>query len=186
MQLYGSRRYAVISISRRGKKKTPGIIDFKGLPSVCGSETDVLAIDEGIVVEAGRACAGSPRQRRLGTYVTLTGRDGVTITYSRLASRSVKVGDRVIAGQQIGVEGSTGVGTGRFLRLEFRRNGRLIDGCAYLGLKPENGEYSFLPYSPAEVVCKVCNIPIDTRRAIDRTPGADYVWQKILDNLRLS
>lgn len=186
MQLYSSRRFALTGIGRQGKKKVAGILDFKGLPSSCGSDTEVLAIDEGIVIDAGRASDPTSRLRRLGTYVTLTGRDGVTVTYSRLASRRVSKGERVLSGQPIGVEGDTGFGFGSFLRLEFRRNGRLIDGCAYLGIKPETREFNFLPYSPAEVVCSVCSIPVDTRRAIDQTPGADYVWQKLLDNLRLN
>ena len=186
MNLYSSRHFALTEISQSGKKQVAGILDFKGMPSVCGSENEVLAIDDGIVIEAGRFCGRSSRKRRLGTYVILSGRDGATVTYSRLASRFVSPGELVKSGQKIGIEGETGVGIGKFLRLEFRRNGRLIDGCAYLGIKAEPQEFSFLPLSPAEIVCNVCNIPIDIRRAIDSKPGADYVWQQLLTNLRLT
>ena len=53
MQLYSSRRFALTGIGRQGKKQVAGILDFKGLPSACGSDTEVLAIDEGIVIDAG-------------------------------------------------------------------------------------------------------------------------------------
>ena len=185
MNLYSSRHFALTNIQKSGKKQIAGILDFKGLPSVCGAENEVLAAEHGTVIAAGRCTAPNSRIHRLGTYVTISGHDGATVTYSRLAARYVSPGEYVEIGQPIGVEGNTGAGSGNFLRLEFRRNGRLIDGCAYLGIKPELREFTLVPSSPAEIVCNICNIPLDTRRAIDRTPRSDYVWQQLLSNLRI-
>ena len=52
----------------------------------------------GVVVDAGRVLDSSIRMSRCGTHVTIRLPDGVTMTYGRLASRIVKVGDRIREG----------------------------------------------------------------------------------------
>lgn len=185
MDLYSSRKFALTEIHKSGKKQTLGILDFKGVGSKNEDSFEVVALESGKVTAAGRCNSLTSRLHRLGTYVIISGKDGVSVTYSRLSKRYVSVGEYVEKGQPIGIEGDTGSGQGVFLRLEFRKNGRLIDGCAYLGITPEKQKFDNITSSPAEIVCRVCNLPPDVRQVIDNTPHSDYIWQQLLSNLRI-
>lgn len=183
MNLYSSRHFTLFDIRTSGKKSVRGLLCFKGLPSAFGAADSVVALEDGLVLDAGRCVHTDSRGRRLGIYVTVSGRDSVTVTYSRLASRCVKPGDYIFAGQQIGVEGDSGSGTGQYLALEIRRNGRLIDACAYLGIKPQIMEYLVPIESPADAVCRICDLSEETRKYIDSAPFSDSTWTKLLSNL---
>ncbi len=181
--LYKSLHFALTEIRTTGKKATSGVLCFEGLPSVYGSSKEITALEDGVVLRSGVNYDIHSREHRLGMVVTLTGRNGVSITYGRLAHRFVEVGDYVRAGEVIGLEGSSGTGTGEFLTLEFRRNGRRVDGCDYLGIPHKTGE--FLPPSsdPAETVCRACGISDKTRTFIDSSPDAPEIWEKIMSRL---
>ena len=74
-----------------------------------------------------------------GNYVSVLGDDGVTLYYCHLAKRIAAEGDRVEAGQPIGIQGSTGRSLGNHLHFEARRGWVQIDPCAYLGIPNEAG-----------------------------------------------
>ena len=74
-----------------------------------------------------------------GNYVSVLGDDGCVIYYCHLAERLVKAGDRIGAGEALGIEGSTGRSTGPHLHFEVRRGGVQTDPCAYLGIPNEAG-----------------------------------------------
>ncbi len=186
MNLYSSRHFSLIDIIISGKKRTMGSLCFRGLPSNEGSENEIVALEDGIVVGAGRVRSANSRMHRLGIYVMLRTERGVTLTYSRLSERRVSEGDRVRAGQVIGLEGDTGSGSGKYLRLECRRNGRMIDAPSYLGIRPELREFTPYSLSPADIVCEVCRFSDATRIAIDSFPNAEYIWSSIFENLRES
>lgn len=67
MQLYKSGHFALTEIRRSGKKDTAGILCFEGLPSVFGSKKEVLALEDGVVLRAGRCTDLKSRDHRLGT-----------------------------------------------------------------------------------------------------------------------
>ncbi len=179
MELYQSKHFKLLEIRQTGKKEIRGILCFKGLPSVYGSPKKILALEDGIVLKAGRSPDIHSREHRLGTIVTITGHNGVTITYGRLSHRTVNEGDRVKKGQVIGIEGSSGTGPEEYLTLEFRRNGRRIDGCDYLDINPVPSEFN-PPYElDSEVVCRVCGIGDRIRTYINSCPDCDELWSKV-------
>jgi murein DD-endopeptidase MepM/ murein hydrolase activator NlpD len=81
----------------------------------------VHAIAAGRVVAAGRAADGA-------VIVRIRHADGSEALYAHLnAALDVRVGDRVSAGEPIGVIGLTGHTTGPHLHLELTRHGRKVD-----------------------------------------------------------
>ena len=186
MQLYKSGHFALTEIRRSGKKDTAGILCFEGLPSVFGSKKEVLALEDGVVLRAGRCTDLKSRDHRLGTFVAIGGRNGVSIIYGRLACRFVRNGDYVKAGTCIGIEGSSGSGSGEFLTLEFRKNGRRVDGCEYLGISHMPQEFNPPESSAAEIVCRACSLDEPTRRYLDAAPDSDRLWNSIASHLEIS
>ncbi|WEK48680.1 MAG: peptidoglycan DD-metalloendopeptidase family protein [Candidatus Kaistia colombiensis] len=67
-----------------------------------------------------------------GNCVDVDHGNGVVTRYGHLRSISVKVGERVVAGQKIGTVGSTGRSTGPHLHYEIRIDGEAIDPMIYL------------------------------------------------------
>lgn len=181
--LYKSLHYALTEIRTTGKKETSGVLCFEGLPSVYGSSKEVIALEDGVVLRAMTNYDIRSREHRLGMFVTLTGHDGVTVTYGRLAHRFVEEGDYVRAGEIIGIEGSSGTGSAEYLTLEFRRNGRRVDGCNYLGIPHKTCEFKPPVSEPADAVCRACGISDKMRIYIDSSPEAPEVWRKILSKL---
>ena len=51
--------------------------------------------------------------------------------YAHMSSRSVKKGDVVKKGQQLGLVGSTGYSTGPHLHFEIIKNGKYVDPMSY-------------------------------------------------------
>ncbi len=185
MKLYKSECFALTEIRTSGKKEIGGILCFKGIGSPYGSGKEVLALEDGIVLKAGRNADIYSREHRLGTIVTLTGREGVNITYGRLASRFVNEGDFVRKGEVIGIEGSSGVGQGDYLTLEFRRNGRRIDGCEYLGIPRRTAKFTPPHEPPREVVCRACGLSERMRHYLDGSPDAAELWSRLFSHLQV-
>jgi murein DD-endopeptidase MepM/ murein hydrolase activator NlpD len=67
-----------------------------------------------------------------GLYVLLDNGGGLETLYGHLSAASVRDGDEVRAGQEIGRMGSTGMSTGPHLHFEVRRNGRPVAPIPYL------------------------------------------------------
>lgn len=184
MELYKSRNFILTEIRISGKKEVGGILCFKGIASPYGSGKEVVALEDGVVLKSGRNAHIYSREHRLGTIVTLTGHDGVNITYGRLATRYVNEGDCVKKGDVIGIEGSSGTGQGDYLTLEFRRNGRRIDGCEYLGIPRRTAKFSPPKEAPREVVCRACGLSERMRRYLDGSPDAAELWSRIFSHLQ--
>jgi len=95
--------------------------------------TPVLAIGAGLVVYAGQDDAPSrrfgPRTDFYGRLVLVehqTGLAGRTLfsLYGHLDEVNVRIGQRVVAGDQLGTVGSTGIALGPHLHLEMRTSAR--------------------------------------------------------------
>ncbi|MGW6456356.1 M23 family metallopeptidase [Streptomyces sp. NPDC055078] len=98
-------------------------IDFRA-----PSGTSVVAVGAGTVVEAGWAGA-------YGNNVVLRMNDGSYTQYGHLSAVTVSAGQRVMAGQQIGLAGSTGNSSGPHLHFEARTSaeyGSDVNPVAYL------------------------------------------------------
>lgn len=100
----------------KGSKQHDGI-DIGG--SVNGQAAD--SIGGGKVTEVGYDENG------YGNYVVVDHGNGYTSLYGHLQKATVKQGDTVSAGQQVGVIGSTGKSSGPHLHLRVHKNGQSID-----------------------------------------------------------
>ena len=58
-----------------------------------------------------------------------------------MAQRKVKVGQKVKAGEVVGIEGNTGYSFGSHCHYEVRKNGESVDPTPYLGIHNEWGQY---------------------------------------------
>jgi len=67
-----------------------------------------------------------------GRLVIVTHGNGLETSYSHLSSMLVRLGQRVIRGQVLGLMGSTGWSTGPHLFFEVRRNGVALDPAPFL------------------------------------------------------
>jgi murein DD-endopeptidase MepM/ murein hydrolase activator NlpD len=92
----------------------------QGVDLAAGYGAPILAPADAAVTYAG--VKGS-----FGRVVEIDVGDGVEIRFGHLNAISVKSGDRVSAGQQLGTMGSTGRTTGAHVHLEYLRNGKAYD-----------------------------------------------------------
>ena len=114
---------------------------WHGGADLVGADTVVRAAEGGTVLRSRMAedDGSGDRTWEWGNYVSILGDDGYVIYYCHLAGRAVSGGQRVEAGQPLGIEGSTGRSTGPHLHFEVRRDGIQTDPCAYLGIPNEAG-----------------------------------------------
>ena len=83
-----------------------------------------------------------------GNYVAVWGSDNMVCYYCHLDERAVELGQRVVPGQIIGIEGNTGRSTGVHLHFEVRDyNSITKDPCAYIGIPNQVG-YVWKPEDP--------------------------------------
>ena len=87
---------------------------------------DVTAATDGTVVATGWIGG----YEGYGNVVLVRFDDAYSLLYAHLARPLVRVGDRVVASQRIGIAGCTGSCTGTHLHFELRRGGQPIDPSA--------------------------------------------------------
>ena len=91
-----------------------------GIDLVKEHRAPIQAFLEGVVMFAGWGAAGSGFGN-YGNVVAILDAKKHLHCYCHLDSVSVKVGDRVERGQEIGRQGNTGIGTGSHLHYEIRK-----------------------------------------------------------------
>jgi murein DD-endopeptidase MepM/ murein hydrolase activator NlpD len=94
--------------------------------------TSVVAAADGVVVAVGHTNVG------YGNYVVIGHGGGIATLYGHLLDTTVKVGDLVMRGQEIGHEGSTGLSTGPHVHFELRLNDQVVDPMPYLPVPGTN------------------------------------------------
>ncbi len=119
-KLYDSERCRLMSIIKTGKKETPGVLHFKGLPTAIGGGTKVRAIEDGVVMYVGQCHDIHSRDRWRGLIVSIQGRNGTIVSYERLSIATAKEGEYIHAGEPIGYEGNTGRGQGNIPGYQIR------------------------------------------------------------------
>lgn len=107
----------------------------EGVDLSAPSGSPVWAVAAGTVIETS-----NPGYSSFGVYAKIQHNiDGevFTSTYAHMleGSRTVKVGDQVVAGQVIGAVGCTGSCTGTHLHFEIRYGGRAVDPVAWFAAK---------------------------------------------------
>lgn len=109
-------------------KRMHGAIDI-----VAPKGTPVAAASSGTVIVVAN---GGKNYRGYGKIVIIDHGAGVHTAYAHLDSYSVKVGQRVNAGQTIGRVGRTGSATTNLLHYEVRINGKKIDPLLAMEHRP--------------------------------------------------
>lgn len=127
-----------------GKKGTY----HKGLDLVGIDDKTVYSVCDGVVRTAYEANGA-------GYYIVVTMADGRRVYYMHLKKGSyfVKNGQRVTAGQPLGVMGSTGNSTGEHTHLELRVKGTSYDDldiAEFTGIPNKIGTYEYVPVMTAE------------------------------------
>lgn len=123
---------------------------WHGGVDLVGNDRSVRAVKGGTVIQSRIVTDPENRTSEWGNYVSVYGDDQRITYYCHLESRAVKKGDRVEAGDFLGVEGSTGRSTGIHLHFELRDElGNQLDPCAYLGIENRVG-YIWEPSKPLE------------------------------------
>jgi hypothetical protein len=92
-----------------------------GVDYVAASGTPVLAAGRGCVTTAGHFADG------YGNLVVIEHRLGMTSMYAHLSRIDVRVGQCLVAGNRVGLVGSTGFSSGPHLHFELRLRGAVID-----------------------------------------------------------
>ena len=121
-----------------GKKVWHSGIDF------VGEDKNIVAVSDGIVAVSTILDKATDKTRtwEWGNYVRIDTYDGHREYYCHMQSRNVKAGQKVKAGDILGIEGTTGNVTGRHLHFEVRNsNGTTLDTSQYLNIKNAVGTY---------------------------------------------
>ena len=91
----------------------------------------VVAANTGTVVFT-KTCPYNGYAYGYGTYVIVDHGGGISTLYAHLSNISVKKGDIVVMGEQIGNVGNTGWSTGAHLHFEVRVNGSAVNPISYI------------------------------------------------------
>lgn len=113
-----------------------------GYDLVSDGDKTVCAVSAGEVIFSRMITDKTNRTWEWGNYVTVRGDDGLMYYYCHLSVREVSAGERVRAGDIIGMEGSTGRSTGSHLHLEIRDGlGKQLNPSDIIGVPNVIGEY---------------------------------------------
>ncbi len=96
-----------------------------GLDIAAPAGTKILAVADGVVTH-------SSRMGSYGNLVIISHGNGVETYYAHCSKLLVKKGQKITAGQNIALVGSTGNSTGNHLHLEVRVNGKPVNPQKYL------------------------------------------------------
>ena len=115
----------------------------EGVDIAAPKGTDVLAMADGTVIEAGLQ-----QDSLKGNVVVVRVNDEITYTYAHLDEVKVNVGDTVKGGDVVATVGSTGASTGPHLHVEICVNGVNIDMLTLEGLEGAYGVAEPITPSP--------------------------------------
>lgn len=169
-----------------GKSEFHGGVDLVGVGG-----TAVCSVCDGTVVQSRIVTDKSNLTWQWGNYVAVQAKDGTVIYYCHLASRAVKKGDKVKAGQRIGIMGNTGYSFGAHLHFEVRRNNVKINAADYLGIPNKTGTYSIRPLTAEAYVDKIVkkvgfDKPDDVKKALLGVKHScpDELYRKIYEKMK--
>ena len=131
--------------SPRGYRTLSGKREFhKGVDLVGIDDKTVYAVADGTIDATPYEASG------FGYYIRQKLADGRRIYYAHLKKGSicVKPGQRIKAGDALGIMGATGRVTGAHTHLELRPEGTAgdsLDICEFCGIQNKAGTYSYVP-----------------------------------------
>lgn len=126
-----------------GMRTLSGVTAMHRGVDLVGTNKTIVAPCDGRIGWAGgyddKASGG--RTWEWGNYVRLETDDGYMIYLCHMASVAVRMGQRVSAGDVLGIEGSTGKSTGSHCHFEVRHGGKSVDPTPMLGIANRTGSY---------------------------------------------
>jgi murein DD-endopeptidase MepM/ murein hydrolase activator NlpD len=142
--------------------------------------TPIVAVKDGKVLEAKN---GTTWGAAYGIAAVIDHGNGLRAIYAHMSKVSVKAGDLVKEGQQIGEIGSTGNSTGPHLHLEVRvspwkYNNKDVDPDALLsGTTPKSAKDGLVASEPAKPVAPAKKAPV-TKAPDKKAPSKKAVAKK--------
>lgn len=127
--------------SHFGWRTLNGSRDYHKGVDLSGTDKTLVAPCDGVIGSSTIITDKSNLTWQWGNYIRIDTADGLKIFMCHMASRKVKVGQKVKAGDVIGIEGNTGYSFGSHCHFEVRKNGESVDPTPYLGIPNEWGQY---------------------------------------------
>lgn len=169
-----------------GKTETHNGVDLVGTGS-----TAVCSVCDGTVIQSRIVTDKNNLTWQWGNYVSVQAKDGTVHYYCHLASRAVKQGDKVKAGQRIGIMGNTGYSFGAHLHFEVRRNNKAINAADYLGIQNKTGTYDIRALNAEAYVDSIVKKvgftrPDDVKKALlgVKHDYPDELYRKICEKMK--
>ena len=152
--------------------------DHKGIDVVGITNKTITAVASGVVGASTIITDRKNRTWEWGNYVRIDGDDGLSYYYCHMDKRLVVPGQRVKAGDHIGIEGNTGYSFGRHCHFEVRRNGVSINPASVLGIPNAVGTYGRDYRAEAQ---RRFGWSEKTMRHFDSYEYADDVYRKMVE-----
>lgn len=127
--------------SHFGWRTLNGQRDYHKGIDLSGTDKTLVAPCDGVIGSSTIITDKSNLTWQWGNYIRIDTADGLKIFMCHMAARKVKVGQKVKAGDVVGIEGNTGYSFGSHCHFEVRKNGESVDPTPYLGIPNEWGQY---------------------------------------------
>lgn len=127
--------------SHFGWRTLNGQRDYHKGVDLSGTDKTLVAPCDGVIGSSTIITDKSNLTWQWGNYIRVDTADGLKIFMCHMAQRKVKVGQKVKAGDVVGIEGNTGYSFGSHCHFEVRKNGESVDPTPYLGISNEWGQY---------------------------------------------
>lgn len=127
--------------SHFGWRTLNGQRDYHKGVDLSGTDKTLVAPCDGVIGSSTIITDTSNLTWQWGNYIRIDTADGLKIFMCHMAARKVKVGQKVKAGDVVGIEGNTGYSFGSHCHFEVRKNGVSVDPTPYLGIPNEWGQY---------------------------------------------
>lgn len=136
--------------SHFGWRTLNGQRDYHKGVDLSGTDKTLVAPCDGVIGSSTIITDKSNLTWQWGNYIRIDTPDGLKIFMCHMAARKVKVGQKVKAGDVVGIEGNTGYSFGSHCHFEVRKNGESVDPTPYLGIPNEWGQYDIKSTSKGE------------------------------------
>ena len=134
--------------SHFGWRTLNGSRDYHKGVDLSGTDKTLVAPCDGVIGSSTIITDKSNLTWQWGNYIRIDTPDGLKIFMCHMAARKVKVGQKVKAGDVVGIEGNTGYSFGSHCHFEVRKSGESVDPTPYLGIPNEWGQYDIIKAAP--------------------------------------
>lgn len=171
--------------SRYGWRTLNGSRNWHNGIDLSGTDKTLVAPCDGVIGRSLIIMDKTNRTWEWGNYVRIDRADGLKIYMCHMAERLVNVGQKVKAGEPVGIEGNTGHSFGSHVHFEVRKNGIAVDPTPYLGVKNDAWTIEINRAKDyADLVCKKCQLEQKTRDYLDKYRFAPDLWRKLWQAMR--